>query len=138
MSTIAIIIIALIIEYFFDDLKEYRKDSLLLRGFDYFENKIDKEKYSKNSICITYTLIILILSMALVSVADYLSHIIYFAVSLVIMLFCLRTNQFNRDIEELKIKLEFNKENAVLLLKESQMFDDWVNEKISDIDTFRN
>ena len=49
--------------------------------------------------------------MALVSIADYLSHIIYFAVSLVIMLFCLRTNQFNRDIEELKIKLEFNKEN---------------------------
>ena len=94
MSTIAIIIIALIIEYFFDDLKEYRKDSLLLRGFDYFENKIDKEKYSKNSICITYTLIILILSMALVSVADYLTDIIYFAVSLIIMLFCLRTNQF--------------------------------------------
>ena len=29
------------------------------------------------------------------------------SVSLVIMLFCLRTNQFNRDIEELKIKLEF-------------------------------
>jgi len=111
MSTIAIIIIALIIEYFFDDLKEYRKDSLLLRGFNYFENKIDKEKYSKNSICIVYALIILILSMGLVSIADYLSHIIYFAVSLVIMLFCLRTNQFNRDIEELKIKLEFNKEN---------------------------
>ena len=44
MSTIAIIITALIIEYFFDDLKEYRKDSLLLRGFNYFENKIDNEK----------------------------------------------------------------------------------------------
>ena len=111
MSTIAIIIIALIIEYFFDDLKEYRKDSLLLRGFNYFENKIDQDKYSKNSICIAFTLIILILSMALISIADYLSHIVYFAVSLIIMLFCLRTNQFNRDIEELKIKLEFNKEN---------------------------
>ena len=109
MSTIAIIITALIIEYFFDDLKEYRKDSLLLKGFNYFENKIDKEKYSKNSICIVYALIILILAMGLISIADYLSHIIYFAVSLVIMLFCLRTNQFNRDIEELKIKLEFNK-----------------------------
>ena len=83
MSTITIIIIALIIEYFFDDLKEYRKDSLLLRGFNYFENKIDKERYSKNFICIAYTLIILILSMALISIADYLSHIIYFAVSLV-------------------------------------------------------
>ena len=111
MSTITIILIALIIEYFFDDLKDYRKDSLLLIGFNFFENKIDKEKFSKNTICIVFTLIVLILSMALISLADYLSHIIYFIVSLVIMLFCLRTNQFNRDIEELKIKLEFKKES---------------------------
>ena len=40
MSTIAIIITALNIEYFFDDLKEYRNDRLLLKGFDYFENKL--------------------------------------------------------------------------------------------------
>ena len=66
MSTISIIIIALITEYFFDDLKEYRKDSFLLRGFKYLENKIDKEKYSKNFICVSYILIILILSMGLV------------------------------------------------------------------------
>ena len=111
MSTIAIIIIALIIEYFFDDLKEYRNDSLLLKGFDYFENKIDQEKYSKNTVCIVFTLIVLVLSMTLISLAGYLSHIIYFIISLVIMLFCLRTNQFNRDIEELKIKLEFKKES---------------------------
>ena len=111
MSTIAIIIIALIIEYFFDDLKEYRKDSLLLKGFNFFENKIDKTRYSKNTVCMVYALILLIFSMALVTLADYLSHIIYFIVSLVIMLFCLRTNQFNRDIEELKIKLEFKKES---------------------------
>lgn len=111
MSTIAIIIIALIIEYFFDDLKEYRKDGLLLKGFNFFENKIDKKRYSKNTVCMAYALILLIFSMALVTLADYLSHIIYFIVSLVIMLFCLRTNQFNRDIEELKIKLEFKKDS---------------------------
>ena len=28
-----------------------------------------------------------------------------------LMLFCLRTNQFNRDIEELKIKMEFKKDS---------------------------
>ena len=111
MSTIAIIITALIIEYFFDDLKEYRNDRLLLKGFNYFENKIDQEKYSKNTVCIVFTLIVLVLSMTLISLAGYLSHIIYFIISLVIMLFCLRTNQFNRDIEELKIKLEFKKES---------------------------
>ena len=42
-------------------------------------------------------------------------------------------NDENKDKE-----VEFNKESALFLLKESQMFDDWVNEKITDIDTFRN
>jgi len=36
-----------------------------------------------------------------------------------------------------KEELKFSRENAIKLLKESQLFDDWVNEKISDIDTFR-
>ena len=34
MSTISIIIIALTIEYFFDDLREYRKNDFLLKGFN--------------------------------------------------------------------------------------------------------
>lgn len=41
------------------------------------------------------------------------------------------------DPEHADKELPFDEENAVFLLKESQMFDDWVNEKVSDIDTFR-
>ena len=111
MSTIAIIIIALIIEYFFDDLKEYRKDSLLLKGFNYFENKLGKGNYTKYTITVAYTFFILVFSLVLISLANYLSYIVYFAVNLIVMLFCLRTNQFNRDIEELKIKMEFKKDS---------------------------
>ena len=33
--------------------------------------------------------------------------------------------------------LDFTTDNAKLLIRESQLFDDWVNEKISDIETFR-
>ena len=55
MSTISIIIIALTIEYFFDDLKEYRKNDFLVKGFNYFEVKFDNEKYSKYAISVAYT-----------------------------------------------------------------------------------
>lgn len=111
MYTISIIIIALTIEYFFDDLKEYRKNDFLLKGFKYFEDKFDVEKYSKYSIALAYAFFILVLSLALISLAHHLSYIIYFAANLVLMLFCLRTNQFNRDIEEIKIKMEFKKDS---------------------------
>lgn len=39
--------------------------------------------------------------------------------------------------EDAKKELDFDLDNAVFLIKQSQLFDDWVNEKINDIDTFR-
>tara|TARA_B100000035_G_scaffold152140_1_gene129622 strand:+ start:2054 stop:2908 length:855 start_codon:yes stop_codon:yes gene_type:complete len=111
MSTISIIIIALTIEYFFDDLREYRKNNFLLKGFHYFEDKFDNVKYSKYTIATAYAFFVLVFSLALLSLAHYLSYIVYFIVNIILMLFCLRTNQFNRDIEELKIKMEFKKES---------------------------
>ena len=111
MSTVSILLIALVIEYFFDDLKKYRKNDILINGFDYFQKKLDTEKYSKINICIAFAVIILIISMSIASIADYISKIVFFVVSLVFLLFSLRTNQFNRDMEELKIKLEFDKDS---------------------------
>ena len=111
MSTVSILLIALVIEYFFDDLKKYRKNDILINGYDYFQKKLNTEKYSKINICIAFAVIILIISMSIASIADYISKIIFFIVSLVFLLFSLRTNQFNRDMEELKIKLEFDKDS---------------------------
>ena len=112
MSTVSIILIALMIEYFFDDLKKYRKNDILVNGYNYFQKKLDTGKYSKNTnICIAFAIIVLIISMSIASIADYISKIIFFIVSLVFLLFSLRTNQFNRDMEELKIKLEFDKDS---------------------------
>ena len=111
MSTVSILLIALVIEYFFDDLKKYRKNDILVNGYDYFQKKLDTEKYSKINICIAFAVIILIISMSIASIADYISKIVFFIVSLVFLLFSLRTNQFNRDMEELKIKLEFDKDS---------------------------
>ena len=111
MSTVSIILIALIIEYFFDDLKKYRKNDILVNGYNYFQKKLDAGKYSKINICIAFAIIVLIISMSIASIADYISKIIFFIVSLIFLLFSLRTNQFNRDMEELKIKLEFDKDS---------------------------
>ena len=41
MSTVSIILIALIIEYFFDDLKKYRKSDILVHGYNYLKKKIE-------------------------------------------------------------------------------------------------
>lgn len=44
----------------------------------------------------------------------------------------LEVTEENKDKE-----IDYNKETALLLLKESDLFDNWVNAKITDIDTFR-
>ena len=109
MSTILLIILALSVEYFFDDLKKYRNSNVLVQGYNYLEKKIKIDNLSKDNLCLVYAVLILILAMLLLSFVNYLSTIIYLLLSLVFLLYSLRTNQFNRDIEELKIKLEFRK-----------------------------
>ena len=110
MSTILLIIITLSVEYFFDDLKKYRNNDVLIQGFNYLETKVKFDNLSRDSLCLTYAALVLILTMLILSFVDYLSSIIY--LSLIFLLYSLRTNQFNRDIEELKIKLEFNKDSV--------------------------
>ncbi len=112
MSTILLIIITLSVEYFFDDLKKYRNNDVLIQGFNYLETKVKFDNLSRDSLCLTYAVLILILTMLILSFVDYLSSIIYLLLSLIFLLYSLRTNQFNRDIEELKIKLEFNKDSV--------------------------
>ena len=111
MSTVSIIILALVVEYFYDDLSKYRKDKVISDTFDFLKSKVNLDKYSQSQICIFFTIFILLLSMVIASVLGYLIPIIYFIVSLIIILFSLKTNEYNRDIEEFKIKLEFKKNN---------------------------
>ena len=111
MSTVSIILISLVIEYFYDDLKRYRKDNIIFQSFEYLNSKINLNKYSQGRIFLFFIALILIVGMIVVSILTSLIPIIYFIVSFFIILFSLRTNEFNRDIEELKIKLEFKKDN---------------------------
>ncbi len=119
MSTVSIILITLVVEYFYDDLKNYRKDTIILNTFDYLKSKVSLNDYSQSIVCLIFVGFILLVGMAIASTLDSFIPVIYFVISFVVLLFSLRTNEFNRDIEELKIKLEFKKDdiNKSLLFK---------------------
>ena len=111
MSTILIIIIVLIFEYFYDDIKKFRQDEIILKSFHFFQKIIGKNDYLINKIHLSFTILVLLVGMIILTVSSYISSLLYFIISLIILLYTLRTNQYNKDIEELKIKLEFKKDN---------------------------
>jgi len=111
MSTVSIILIALVIEYFYDDLKKYRKDIIILESYEFLKSKTNLKKYSQGTFCLFFVVFTLMLSMIIASFLTSLIPILHIIASFIIILYSLRTNEFNRDMEELKIKLEFKKDN---------------------------
>lgn len=108
MFTLSIIILALTIEYFYDDIKDIRNNIFAINIFSFYQKKFDNIGFIKKNVYTTFLILFLLISMIIMTVINSISSIIFFIISLVIVLYCLRTNQYNRDIEELKIRLEFN------------------------------
>ena len=111
MITVSLILIALAIEYFYDDIKKYRRNDIVIKSYSLFEQFFNDEKYSKDIKFLLFLVAILFFSMILVTLSYYLSSVLYYLLSLLLILFSLRTNEYNREIEEFKIKLEFNKDS---------------------------
>ena len=111
MITVSLILIALAIEYFYDDIKKYRRNDIVIKSYGLFEQFFNDEKYSKDIKFLLFLVAILFFSMLLVTLSYYLSSVLYYLLSLLLVLFSLRTNEYNREIEEFKIKLEFNKDS---------------------------
>jgi len=111
MITVSLILIALAIEYFYDDIKKYRRNDIVIKSYGLFEQFFNDEKYSKDIKFLLFLVAILFFSMMLVTLSYYLSSVLYYLLSLLLVLFSLRTNEYNREIEEFKIKLEFNKDS---------------------------
>ena len=111
MITVSLILIALAIEYFYDDIKKYRRNDILIKSYSLFEQFFNDEKYSKDIKFLLFLVAMLFFSMVLVTLSYYLSSMLYYLLSLLLVLFSLRTNEYNREIEEFKIKLEFNKDS---------------------------
>ena len=98
-------------EYFYDDIKKFRRDEIILKSFHFFQEIIGNNDYLINRIHLSFAILVLLLGMIILTVSSYFSSFLYFMISLIILLYTLRTNQYNKDIEELKIKLEFKKDN---------------------------
>ncbi len=111
MSTMLIIIIVLIVEYFYDDIKKFRQDEIISKSYHLFQKSLGKSDYVVNRIHLIFAASVLLIGMIILTISSYISSLLYFVISLLLLLYTLRTNQFNKDIEELKIKLEFKKDN---------------------------
>ena len=111
MSTISIIIIVLIFEYFYEDIKKYRKDRIIFDMFSIFENKLSNIDLIKNKLHLLFVMMVLLIGMLIMTITINISSLIYFIFSIIILSYCLRTNQYNKDIEELKVKMEFKKDD---------------------------
>ena len=111
MITVSLILIALAIEYFYDDIKKYRRNDIVIKSYSLFTKFFNDDKYSKDMKFLLFLVAILFIAMLLVTLSYYLSSVLYYLLSLFLVLFSLRTNEYNREIEEFKIKLEFNKDS---------------------------
>ena len=111
MTTILIIITVLILEYFYDDIKKYRGSEIILKPYYLFQKKLGAIDFIKNKSNLIFVLLVLILGMIIMTISYHISSFLYFIISLIVLTYSLRTNQYNKDIEELKIKFEFKKDN---------------------------
>ena len=111
MTTILIILTVLILEYFYDDIKKYRGSEIILEPYYLFQKKIGVADFIKNKSNLFFALLILILGMIIMTISYHISLFLYFIISLIVLTYSLRTNQYNKDIEELKIKFEFKNDN---------------------------
>ena len=111
MITVSLILIALAIEYFYDDIKKYRRNDFVIKSYGLFEQFFNDDKYSKDIKFLLFLLAVLFFAMILMTLSYYLSSVFIICLSLLLVLFSIRTNEYNREIEEFKIKLEFNKDS---------------------------
>ena len=111
MSTMLIIIIVLIFEYFYDDIKKFRQNEIILKSYHSFQKSLGKSDYVINRIQLIFVTSVLLIGLIILTISSYISSLLYFVISLIMLSYTLRTNQYNKDIEELKIKLEFKKDN---------------------------
>jgi len=111
MTTILIIITVLLIEYFYDDIKKHRGNEIILKPYYLFQKKIGAIDFIKKISNLVFVLLILILGMIAMTTSFHISSFLYIIISIIMLAYSLRTNQYNKDIEELKIKLEFKKDN---------------------------
>ena len=67
MFTLSIIILTLTIEYFYDDIKKFRDNSIIINIFTLYQDKFSNINFIKKNIYLAFLIIFLLISMTIMT-----------------------------------------------------------------------
>ena len=132
MITALLIFFALALEYIYDPVSNMKDTKIIDSSFLKFKNFIKDYKLDKIYVYLSFPVIIFfIFSIVEYFLYNFLHPIFSFLLSLAVLLYCLKPNEFNQNLESLKFSVETNNE-----LEKSKRFEHILySEKESGIDS---
>ena len=104
MITTLLIFFALVLEYIYDPVSNMKNTAVIDAAFGRFRNLVKNHINSKYYIYLLFPIsIIIIYSIIIYIVDNYLHEFFSFIVNLIVLVYCLKPSEFNSKIEDLKI-----------------------------------
>ena len=107
MVTVFLIFFALALEYVYDPISNMKDTALIDNSFSKFKNYLKNYKLEKSYIYLSFPIVIFLIF----SILDYLLYnlmhpLFSFLLGLVVLVYCLKPNEFNLKLEHLKFTIE--------------------------------
>ena len=107
MITTLLIFFALVLEYIYDPVSNMKNTAVIDAAFGRFRNLVKNHINSKYYIYLLFPIsIIIIYSIIIYIVDNYLHEFFSFIINLIVLVYCLKPSEFNSKIEDLKILQE--------------------------------
>ena len=104
MITTLLIFFALILEYIYDPVSNMKNTAVIDAAFGRFRNLVKNHINSKYYIYLLFPISIIIIYSIIIYILDnYLHEFFSFIVNLIVLVYCLKPSEFNSKIEDLKI-----------------------------------
>ena len=104
MITALLIFFALIFEYIYDPVSNMKNTAVIDAAFGRFRNLVKNHINSKYYIYLLFPISIIIIYSIIIYILDnYLHEFFSFIVNLIVLVYCLKPSEFNSKIEDLKI-----------------------------------
>tara|TARA_Y100000741_G_scaffold262144_1_gene202775 strand:- start:293 stop:1168 length:876 start_codon:yes stop_codon:yes gene_type:complete len=111
MITALLIIFALIIEYIYDPISNMKDTIIIDMTFDKYKSFTKGYIETKHYLYISFPIIIMLFFSILTYLLDnYLHSFFSFIISLIILVYCLKPNEFFQKIDDLKFAINSNEE----------------------------
>jgi membrane protein required for beta-lactamase induction len=107
MVTVFLIFFALALEYVYDPISNMKDTAVIDNSFSKFKNYLKNYKLEKSYIYLSFPIVIFLIF----SILDYLLYnlmhpLFSFLLGLVVLVYCLKPNEFNLKLEHLKFTIE--------------------------------